>query len=390
LLPDATIWDNRKESQAMSGRGRVGQQGFVRMGSASSPDEPDQRRTTMSQRIRIGIVGAGQIARQSHLPAALACDGAEVTALVDPVTARCEEMAREYGLRPKIAADVKSVLGDIDAAIIATPNHTHAPIAVACLEAGVATLIEKPLAQSHAEGRRIAEAAAKTGAALAVGYCLRYRENVFLLKELLDNGYFGRVRRFVHQAGTVGGWAPVSGYNLDRSATGGGVLVVTGSHFIDRMLYLWGMPGGVEFTDDSEGGPEANCRGRFVFARPGGDIEGWVIYSKTVFLPAMLLIETDRGVVVAADADNADIVFRPHGEDGVEQIVRRRDGSNAQDNVFRLQIEDFVAAIRERRTPFVDGAQGLASLDLIEQMYAARRPMRDAWYDTVTTREAAA
>jgi len=329
------------------------------------------------RRFRLAIVGTGQIGRQSHIPAALASDEVEVTALVDPVVDRARQVAREYGIDPVIAPDVTEVLEDIDGAIIATPNHTHGDIAVACLAARKSVLIEKPLAHSYADGLRIVEAARKSGATLEVGYCSRFRNNVLLLKQLLDAGTFGRVRRFVHQAGSAGGWAPMSGYNLDRATAGGGVLVVTGSHFLDRMLYFWGYPDSMEFMDDSEGGPEANCRATFRFSGTG--LEGHAIYSKTVFLPSVLVIDTDRGRVVFEDSDESEVVFRPHGE-SVEQVFRQRNRKRGQEDVFRLQIEDFVRAHCDRRPPLVDGEQGLASMRLVEQLYACRKSMNADWY----------
>ncbi|MCC7486342.1 MAG: Gfo/Idh/MocA family oxidoreductase [Burkholderiales bacterium] len=327
--------------------------------------------------MKIAVVGTGQIGRQSHIPAALACAGVELTALVDPAVERAREVAREFGVAPAIATDVREVLDRIDGAIIATPNHTHRAIAVACLDAGKPVLIEKPLAHTREDAAAIVEAARAAGVALAVGYCSRFRESVRLLKELLDAGAFGRVRRFVHQAGTAGGWAPLSGYNLDRASTGGGVLVVTGSHFIDRMLHFWGQPDHAGLTDDSEGGPEANCHAVF---RWRGGIEGHAFYSKTVVLPPVLLIETDRGLVVLEDNDDAEIVFRPRGEAAVDQVFRRRGRRGAQEDVFRLQIDDFARAHREGRAPLVDGAQGLASMHLIERLYAGRVTMTADWY----------
>jgi UDP-N-acetyl-2-amino-2-deoxyglucuronate dehydrogenase len=335
----------------------------------------------MHEPIRLGIVGTGQISRQSHLPAALACDQVRVAALVDSDPTRAADVARSFGIRPQIANRLDDVLGTIDAAIIATPNAAHRSLAVACLEAGVSTLIEKPLASTYTDGEQIVAAAEKNAATLAVGYCLRYRSNVLLLKELLDSGYFGRLQRFVHQAGTSGGWAPLSAYHLDRTSTGGGVLVVTGSHFLDRLLYLWGFPDEAEFTDDSAGGPEANCRATFRFNHPQGAFEGCAVYSKTVPMPAMLVIETDRGLVLVGDSDNANIVFRPAEDPRMEVVVRPRGPVRQQDDVFRLQIEDFVDAHRNRRAPLVDGRQGLESLRLIEQLYAVRKPMRTDWYE---------
>ena len=87
----------------------------------------------------------------------------------------------------------------------------------------MSTLIEKPLASTYAEGEAIVRAAQAHRQVVAVGYVLRFRENVLLLGDLLKAGYFGTVRRFAHQFGSRGGWAPMSSYNLSRRATGGGV-----------------------------------------------------------------------------------------------------------------------------------------------------------------------
>jgi len=348
-------------------------------------------RAGMSQPFRLAIVGAGMITRESHLPSALASTLVEVTALVDPVAQRAAALAREYGIAPRIATHVGEVLGDIDGAVIATPNHTHAAIAVECLRSGVPVLIEKPLASSHQEGLAIVRAAEESGQAVAVGYATRFRESVVLLKSLLDEGHFGAVRRYVHQFGTPGGWAPLSAYNLDRKTAGGGVLVVTGTHFLDRMLCFWGYPDEVGLEDDALGGPEANCTARFRYTRTPAPFEGVARYSKTVKLPAGMVVETELGYVVLADHDEAEILFRPHAKAGVEQVIRRRGGPSQprQRDVTLLQLEDFVAACREKRLPRVDGRQGLESLKLLEALYAHRRTMEADWYEAVRPRVAA-
>ena len=179
------------------------------------------------------------ITQNSHLPALLARSSCRVTAIVDPVVSRAQELIHSYGIDAKAVSHVEEVLDEVDGVIIATPNNTHRDLALTCLARGVSTLIEKPLARSVLEGEEILAAAHKSGAIVAVGHSNRFRDQVVLLKELFDAGYFGRVRRFVHQFGSAGGWTSFSAYNLNRSATGGGVLVVSGTHFLDRMLYLW-------------------------------------------------------------------------------------------------------------------------------------------------------
>jgi predicted dehydrogenase len=333
---------------------------------------------------RLGILGAGLITSNSHLPAALACSGVEVAALIDPVEKRAAQLASEFGISPEVAGDISRITGRLDGVIIATPNHTHKSAAIACIEAGADVLVEKPLASTYEDGLAIVECADRRGRMVAVGYTTRFRKSTRLLKTLLDRGYFGEVRQFVHQFGTPGGWAPLSAYNLDRSSAGGGVLVVTGTHFLDRMLSLWGYPDEAELEDDALGGPEANCTARFTYWRDGRALRGMARYSKTVQLRNGLAIDTEAGTVIVADTEDADIILRRHEHPDVEERLRPADAaSGAARGAFQLQIEDFVRASRTDRVPAVDGLQGLDSLRLIEQLYATRRSADVDWYAEV-------
>jgi predicted dehydrogenase len=298
------------------------------------------------------------------------------------VTERAQALAKAYGIAPRIASRVEDVLEEIDGAVIATPNDSHGAIAVACLNAGVATLIEKPLASSYEAGLEIVRAGEHHGRVVAVGYSTRFRASISLLKHLLDASYFGAVQRFVHQFGTAGGWAPLSSYNLNRQIAGGGVLVVTGTHFLDRMLYFWGYPDDVALMDDSTGGPEANCVATFKYASSKTKFSGVVRYSKTGRLPGGLVIETDRGYVVLADDDEADIIFRPRSHATLEQIIRgvSRPAFQTVASVFQRQLEDFIQACRSGTSPTVNGRQGLESLRLIEDLYSCRRPYPTEYY----------
>jgi len=328
------------------------------------------------------------ITQGSHLPAALASPLVEVAALVDPAIERAAALAKGYGISPRVTARVEDALEGMDGAVIATPNDSHRALALACLERRVPVLIEKPLASTHRDGEDIVRAGEALGLAVAVGYSTRFRGNILLLKDLLDSGYFGKVLRFAHQFGTPGGWAPLSAYNLDRKTAGGGVLVVTGTHFLDRMLYLWGYPQDARLEDDALDGPEPNCVARFRYDGAAGAFEGVARYSKTGKLPAGLVIETDRGYVVVGDGDNSDILFRERARPDLEQVVRRRSNPAGQSrrSVTQLQLEDFVAACRDGRKPMVDGVQGLESLRLIEQLYAARKTVDMDWYENAGSR----
>jgi predicted dehydrogenase len=334
----------------------------------------------MTKRFRVGIIGTGMITTQSHLPAALTSPLVELTALVDPVVSRAQGLARSFGLRVTTARQLTDVLHLMDGAIIATPNSSHRDLAVQCLEAGVHVLVEKPLAVSAAEGEAIMAAAHSNQRVVALGYVTRFYPSAQLLERLLKEGYFGQVRRFHHQFGTAGGWAPKSGYILDRKSTGGGVLMVTGTHFLDRMLTLWGYPDEVTYRDDGRGGPEANCVAGFTFRRADQLIEGGFRYSKTARLPGGLVLETEAGKVIQLEGLKTPVVLRPNGAPHLEQVIQLRAAPQHAADPFVQQLENFVKACRGEEALASDGESGVQSLRLLERLYASRQPLEDQWY----------
>ena len=342
----------------------------------------ESNRGMATQRFRLAIVGAGLITRSTHLPTALSLPEIELCALVDPVVSRATELAREYGIKPLISAQASDVIGKVDGAIIATPNHTHREIAVPLLEAGVSTFIEKPLATTVEDGQAITDAAERGNAKIGIGHYQRFLDAPRLLKRLLDERYFGHVSRFCHQFGSSGGWPALSAYTLKREAIGGGVLVVTGTHFLDRMLHTWGVPDEVELLDDSLGGPEAHCEGRVRYSSgPFAPLEGLVRYSKCVALPAGLVLDTERGTVMLRDGEEDQIILIPRDRPDLRlHIAAALDKGFAPSlNPGQRMLRDFVDACREDRAPEVDGAQGLASMKLLRRFYENRTLMTDDW-----------
>src|SRR5213593_2570374 len=97
------------------------------------------------QQIGIGIIGCGGVTLQNHLPGLAMCRDAKVVALCDS-DAACLERARQQTQISITTSKFEDLLkrDDIHAAIIATPNITHAPIAKAAVAAGKHVLCEKP------------------------------------------------------------------------------------------------------------------------------------------------------------------------------------------------------------------------------------------------------
>lgn len=126
--------------------------------------------------LRLAIVGCGQVVERYHLPAlaGLGTLGPVAAVDIDP-TRRAWIAARLPGIT--VAEDLDTILDPrrVDAALIATAPPTHAELAARCLTAGLAVLVEKPLATSTDAAAATVRAAMATGRRLAVGFNRRFR-----------------------------------------------------------------------------------------------------------------------------------------------------------------------------------------------------------------------
>ncbi len=328
--------------------------------------------------LRLAIVGAGLVTERCHLPVALAHDRTDVAALVDPATDRASRLAKRFGIQPMVVPQLDDVIGAIDAAIIASPNATHAPLTIQCLAADVSVLVEKPLATSATEAARVVRAAATSRAVATVAYDRRFLPVVSLMKELLDLGDLGTPRRFVHQRGTLGGWSPTSGYNLDAGLSGGGVVVIEGSHFLDRMLYWFGDPSSVALQDDSLGGPESTAICRFQYVSDVNTMDGEARFSKTIDWPDGFVLETTTGIVMMREGEANTIYYREKNRSSIVSLISRVNGHAPKSGPLsmlrrkELQWADFIAACQGSATPRVKLSDGLRVQKLIDQLKAHR------------------
>lgn len=184
--------------------------------------------------VRYGLVGCGEIGRVRAN--AVAAAGTTLVAAAD------SDVARARRIRPVAFEDAAELLAgpEIDCVIVSTPPDSHESIVIAALEAGKHVLCEKPAAPTPRAARRMAEAAARAGKALAIGFNQRHFPNVAFLKALIDDGKLGRISRVAAYAGHPGPPEHHSPWESDPGATGGGALMDNGIHLIDHVRYLGG------------------------------------------------------------------------------------------------------------------------------------------------------
>lgn len=191
--------------------------------------------------VRIAVVGAGAIAQLAHLPVLAKLRGAELVALCDNDRAKARALADRFGI-PDVFSDIDDLLDydEIDAAVVATPNHLHEPHTLQLLASKIDLLCERPLSLSSKGIERILAAATRAGRKVFVANNHRFRSDVQTLTRFLGGGELGKLHAIragaYHPRGTVEGW------RLRRQEAGGGALFELGIPLIDLAMWLADFP----------------------------------------------------------------------------------------------------------------------------------------------------
>lgn len=143
-------------------------------------------------RIRAAVIGAGAFGR-NHARIISGLDDVDLAAIVDINEDAAQRLAREYNSR--FFSKVEDILGQVDAAIVATPTVTHENVATELLNAGIDVLVEKPIADSSSAGERLAHLAGQRGRILQAGHLERFNPAVTSLEKALTIPLFFEIHR---------------------------------------------------------------------------------------------------------------------------------------------------------------------------------------------------
>ena len=195
----------------------------------------------MKENARIGIVGAGAIAQLAHLPVLSRMRGAELVAICDNDHAKARGLADRFAI-PDVFNDIEDLLelDDLDAVVVATPNHLHEPHTLSALAAKRHVLCERPLALTSRGVERILAAAARVGCTVTVANNHRYRTDVQTLSRFIEGGELGKITGM--RAGAYHFKRPGEGWRQRRAESGGGAFVDLGVSLLDLGLWLADFP----------------------------------------------------------------------------------------------------------------------------------------------------
>lgn len=192
--------------------------------------------------IRIAFLGAGDVAAR-HADGLVRAGDVEIASVTDPIGERAVALAETVGIeRVEDDPEVAMTRADIDAVLLLTPHHLHAPQAITAFRAGKHVICEKPLARTVAECDAMLGAARSSGKRLFVTHVLR---TVFFFekaRERVEAGALGRLTlgSFTWYTDELPRLEDPEHWKGTVEESGGGVLIDGGCHASDVGNWLFG------------------------------------------------------------------------------------------------------------------------------------------------------
>ena len=329
--------------------------------------------------LRMAVIGCGAVSTEYHLPALRRVKQTKLVVVVDTDCAWARTVARRFGA-DRCLSDYRDLVGQVDAAVIATPNTTHADIACFLLERGVHVLCEKPLATSVADAQRIVHAAETGNARFMAAHTRRFNAALCLMQRITAAGLFGkRLEVSASLGGLISQWAARTDFRAQRTLAGGGVLLDSGVHLVDLALWLvQDMPQEImcKMSDPLGWGVEGDAEVEIRFQQSS---RARLACSYTHPLNGTVTVEGEHGWARAGINKPDRLEFY-----SAQALVCRRSGVQhpllSAGNVYDLQSAHFCTALQKGQPFRVPLNEVLTGLEVIEQCYASALPLTTASY----------
>jgi len=309
--------------------------------------------------VRWGIIGTANIARKI-----IRGIGQSRSSMVNAVASRdwsrAVEFAKEQGI-PQPFGSYESLLNshEIDAVYNPLPNSMHAEWTIRAMEAGKPVLCEKPFAATAAEAREMVEVSKRTGMLLAEAFMNRYHPVYDRVFELIDSGAIGQVTTI----DSTFSWRLTDRNEIPASSDlAGGSLMDVGCYCVNLSRMIAGVEPSRAFAFERRTSVDDTLVGVLEF--PNGVLARFESSIESYHRRRAEIRGTDGAIVI-------DDPWTP-GEDQARIFVQRNKKEETivapGANVYQLEIEAFVRALRTReplRWPPEDGVKNMAAIDAL-------------------------
>jgi len=336
--------------------------------------------------LRVALLGYGLAGAVFHAPLIASVPGLRLAVVVTSNPERAARATREHpGVVVLDAAErVWERASELDLVVVATPNRTHAPLALAALEAGLPVVVDKPMAVDADEGQRLVDRARARGLLLTVFQNRRWDGDLLTVRRLLGEGALGRVWRFESRFER---WRPAPKPGWRESGgpeDAGGMLNDLGSHLVDQALHLFG-PATLVYgeLDRRRPGMRVDDDAFVALAHASGVRSHLWMSAVAARLGPRLRVLGDRAAYVKHSLDGQEEALRAGGRPdrpgwgeeppdrwgllGTEEQTRP---VRTEPGAYQRFYEGLVAALHRQAPPPVEPADAVAALRVLD---AARR-----------------
>ncbi|MCE8000009.1 MAG: Gfo/Idh/MocA family oxidoreductase [Rhodobiaceae bacterium] len=321
----------------------------------------------MAERVvRVGLLGASQIAPLAIIAPAAKRDDVEVVSVAARDQERAAGFAAEHGIA-RVASTYEELVSDpeIDLIYNGLPPVSHAPLSVAALKAGRHVLCEKPFAMNASEARHMVEVALQTGRLCVEGFHYFYHPLFVRVLEIVRSGKLGPL---VAMSAAFDVEIPdVAGNIRHDLALGGGALMDLGCYPLHMLRHIAGSEPQVLSASAKVG-------------RPGIDLS---MDAELQFsgIPARISCDMSTGVAIRAEFEVIGQKGRLHVNNPIHPYLGHQlslvvDGDERTEQVegqstFDHQLDSVVQAIRGGPAPHTGGADAVANMEAIDAIYTA-------------------
>jgi predicted dehydrogenase len=295
--------------------------------------------------VRVAVIGVGHLG-QHHARLLATMDGVALVGVCDVNRARADEIGTKFGA--PAFSEARELVGRVDAVTVAVPTVAHLDVGLPFLHAGVATLVEKPIAPSVADADRLVEAAERAGAMLATGHTERFNPAVAAALPIISGPRFIEI----HRLGTF----PERSLDID-------VIFDLMIHDLDLLLRVVGS----EVTSIEAVGVNvltakadiANARLRFASGCIANLTASRISRER---VRKARFFQNDAYVSIDYAAQELE-VFRLV-KNGPRPMIHGGKVDVVNEEPLRRELADFVEAVRSGRQPGVTGRDGRLALEL--------------------------
>lgn len=322
---------------------------------------------TQHKPARIALVGLGGHGRTIQQASANA-PSLEVVGVYDPVVDEAQAAAERFGCEAATSYEALLAHDDLDGVALCTPNHIHRVQAEAAFAAGLDVFIEKPIANTVADGLAMVEAAEQAGQILMVGHNMRRNRSARLAKEMIEGGTLGEIVSIeIHFSADNTRYMPVDAWRLCPDQCPLMPVMQLAIHGID-LAHYWDAPIEHIYAHARSVTTQPNVIDSTTasFRTASGTLGTLVSHYCTQVLFEMRVAGTEGSLVTSPHslwhrscADND----RSGGGPAATHDFRAFDNES-----YTLQMEAFGHAIHTRETPETDGRGGVQALAVVEAM----------------------